>query len=117
MGSVTSPDRPAILCGDFNVVPAPIDSWNESMLNGHIFHTDDERARLRNVLDLGFHDLFRERFPDEQKFSWWDYRGGAFHRKMGLRIDFLLAMQNDDGGWVSAGDVRSVQASCELATR
>ena len=24
-------------------------------------------------------------------FSWWDYRGGAFHRNLGLRIDFLLA--------------------------
>ena len=23
-------------------------------------------------------------------FSWWDYRGGAFHRNQGLRIDFLL---------------------------
>ena len=36
-------------------------------------------------------DLFREKFPAERTFSWWDYRGGAFHRKQGLRIDFLLA--------------------------
>ena len=35
-------------------------------------------------------DLFRHRFPDAQEFSWWDYRGGAFHRKHGLRIDFIL---------------------------
>ena len=42
------------------------------------------------MLALGFTDLFRHAHPDEQAFSWWDYRGGAFHRKQGLRIDFLL---------------------------
>ena len=83
-----------VLCGDFNVVPAPIDSWNETALNGSIFHTDAERARIRNLLDLDLVDLFRELHPDEQAFSWWDYRGGAFHRKMGLRIDFLLATRS-----------------------
>jgi len=83
-----------VLCGDFNVVPAPIDSWNETAFNGSIFHTDDERARFRNLLDRDLADLFRELHPDEQAFSWWDYRGGAFHRKMGLRIDFLLATRS-----------------------
>ena len=32
--------------------------------------------------------------PDEQAFSWWDYRGGNFHKKMGLRIDYLLASRS-----------------------
>jgi exodeoxyribonuclease-3 len=82
---------PAVLCGDFNVVPAPIDSWNESMLAGSIFHTDDERRRLRALFDRGLFDVFRERHRDEQRFSWWDYRGGAFHQGLGLRIDLLLA--------------------------
>ena len=35
--------------------------------------------------------MFRETYPDTRAFSWWDYRGGAFHRNQGLRIDFLLA--------------------------
>ena len=79
-----------VLCGDFNICPAPIDSWNEETLRGTIFHTDDERDRFRRLLDLGFKDLFREAHPDIRAFSWWDYRGGAFHRKQGLRIDILL---------------------------
>jgi exodeoxyribonuclease-3 len=82
---------PAVLCGDFNVVPAAIDSWNESMLSGSIFHTGDERARLGALFDLGLADVFREKHPDEQRFSWWDYRAGAFHMGQGLRIDLLLA--------------------------
>jgi exodeoxyribonuclease-3 len=82
---------PTILCGDFNLCPAPIDSWNEDQMRGQIFHTDEERTRFRNLLSCGFSDVFRELHPDESAYSWWDYRGGAFHRKQGLRIDFLLA--------------------------
>jgi exodeoxyribonuclease-3 len=86
-----APGRQAVVCGDFNVVPAALDSWNERELRGHIFHTEVERARFAALLGAGFVDLFRERHPEEQAFSWWDYRGGAFHRGHGLRIDFLLA--------------------------
>jgi len=81
----------AIVGGDFNIVPAAIDSWNEERLRGGIFHTDEERSRFRTLLDDGLTDLFRHAHPDAAEFSWWDYRGGAFHRKLGLRIDFLLA--------------------------
>lgn len=88
------PLHPTVLCGDFNVCPAPIDSWNEKEFHGRIHHTDEERARFGRLLLWGFHDLFREKFPTEQKFSWWDYRGGAFHRKQGLRIDFLLGTRS-----------------------
>jgi len=83
--------RPLLVGGDFNVVPGPLDSWNEEELRGTIFHTGEERERFSGLLDLGLRDLFREAHPDLQAFSWWDYRGGAFHRKQGLRIDFLLA--------------------------
>lgn len=85
------PSKPGVLCGDFNICPASIDSWNPTAHAGEIFHTEHERQRLRAILDWGYEDVFRNKFPDAQEFSWWDYRGGAFHRKMGLRIDFLLA--------------------------
>jgi exodeoxyribonuclease-3 len=83
--------EPHVLCGDFNIVPAAADSWNEAELGGGIFHTDDERGRFEKLLACGYRDLYREAHPDLQAFSWWDYRGGAFHRGQGLRIDFLLA--------------------------
>lgn len=84
-------DQPTILCGDFNLCPQPIDSWNEEALNGSIFHTDAERERFARLLGWGFADVFRELHPEQQSFSWYDYRGGAFHKNQGLRIDFLLA--------------------------
>jgi exodeoxyribonuclease-3 len=83
-------DRAAVLCGDFNICPTGLDSWDEQRLAGDIFHTEVERQRMAALLETGFTDLFRQTRPEEQAFSWWDYRGGAFHRKQGLRIDFLL---------------------------
>ncbi len=84
-------DHPArVLCGDFNIVPTPQDSWRHEAGDGDIFHTPDERQRLNTLLDQGLTDLFRHKYPDSGEFSWWDYRGGAFHRKQGLRIDFIL---------------------------
>jgi exodeoxyribonuclease-3 len=81
---------PHLLCGDFNLCPGPLDTWNEAALHGRIFHTDDERARFQRLLGAGFTDLFRALHPEKQAFSWWDYRDGAFHKGQGLRIDFLL---------------------------
>jgi len=88
-----SPGEPLALVGDFNVCPAPLDSWNEAGLAGEIFHTPEERARFRALCDWGLVDLFRAQHPERRAFSWWDYRGGAFHKGEGLRIDFLLATQ------------------------
>ena len=87
------PDEPAVLCGDLNLCPTPLDTWNEAALAGQIFHTEAERARFEALGEAGLVDLFRAHHPELQAFSWWDYRGGAFHKKQGLRIDFLLATE------------------------
>jgi exodeoxyribonuclease-3 len=80
-----------VLCGDFNICPAAIDSWDEAGLAGSIFHTEEERARMRRLADWGLCDVYRSQYPERQAFSWWDYRGGAFRRGHGLRIDLVLA--------------------------
>jgi len=82
------PDGVEILCGDFNVAPEPIDSWHEDPARVH--HTPKERERIQALYDLGLVDLYRETHPGHQMFSWWDYRGGSFHRNLGLRIDLVL---------------------------
>jgi exodeoxyribonuclease III len=60
-------------------------------LKGGIFHTDEERARIRRLESAGFVDLWRAAHPDEPGHTWWDYRAGSFHKKQGLRIDLLFA--------------------------
>ncbi|MDG1958764.1 MAG: exodeoxyribonuclease III [Candidatus Binatia bacterium] len=81
---------PLVLCGDFNICPTPLDSHGGEGADGNIFHTTAERDRVTTLLGWGFTDLYRHLHPDEQTFSWWDYRAGAFPRNRGLRIDFLL---------------------------
>lgn len=83
-------DAPHVLCGDFNICPGDLDSWSPEHLAGHIFHTEAERQRMKALEEWGLVDLFRHLYPEERAFSWWDYRGGAFHRGHGLRIDFVL---------------------------
>lgn len=83
-------EKPAIVGGDFNLCPADLDSHAPEAFRGRIFHTDDERTRWVKIKGTKLFDLFREKEPELQSFSWWDYRAGSFHKKQGLRIDFLL---------------------------
>jgi exodeoxyribonuclease-3 len=83
-----------VVAGDFNVVPGDLDTWDPARHAGGIFHTDAERAGLERLAALGFHDLFREKNPELQAFSWWDYRAGAFHKRQGLRIDLVYGTKS-----------------------
>lgn len=83
-----------VVGGDFNVAPADLDVWDPAAWEGSTHVTADERDRLAAVEEAGaLVDCFRTLHPDEQGFTWWDYRGGSFHRGMGLRIDLLLASE------------------------
>lgn len=85
----SSGEQQTVLCGDFNVVPAPIDCWRGESADGSIFCTDEERSCVQRLRDIGLIDSYRDLYPQEQTFSWWDYRGGAFHQGHGLRIDHV----------------------------
>jgi exodeoxyribonuclease-3 len=58
---------------------------------GQTHVTPPERAALAKLEALGLHDVVRDRWPDERVFTYWDYRGGMFHRDLGMRIDLVLA--------------------------
>jgi exodeoxyribonuclease-3 len=80
-----------IVLGDFNIVPDERDATNFS--SEEILCSDKEREALHSLLDLGLVDCY-EHTEDESPYTWWDYRGGAFHRDIGYRIDLLLASKS-----------------------
>lgn len=84
------PARPLVLLGDFNVAPTDEDVHDPAAWNGQVLCSEPERARLRALADWGLTDLFRLHHSGPGHHSWWDYRGGAFARGHGLRIDLLL---------------------------
>jgi exodeoxyribonuclease-3 len=82
--------EPLVVAGDFNVCPTDLDVYDPDAFVGSTHVTAPERERFRALLDAGTVDAFRELHPDEPGFTWWDYRQGHFHRKLGLRIDAHL---------------------------
>ena len=84
--------RPLVVAGDFNVCPTDLDVYDPGAFVGATHVTEPERERFRALLEAGTVDAFRALEPDEPGFTWWDYRAGHFHKKLGLRIDaFLLS--------------------------
>jgi exodeoxyribonuclease III len=94
--------RPLLVAGDFNVAPEDLDVWDPKELEGSTHVTPAERERLETLRGLGLVDVVRAQHPGEQRFTWWDYRNGAFHRGFGMRIDLI---------WCAA----QLAASVELA--
>jgi exodeoxyribonuclease III len=89
---------PVVVAGDFNVAPEDRDVWDPAQFVGATHVTPQERAGLAGVLAAGVRDAFRAVDPEAgaEGFTWWDYRGGAFHRRHGLRIDLVLASADLD---------------------
>ena len=80
-----------IVLGDFNIVPDDRDVHDPEGWREKILCSTPEREALGEILGLGFQDTFRLFEQEERTWSWWDYRMNAFRRKMGLRIDLILA--------------------------
>lgn len=81
----------ALVCGDMNVAPTDADVFDPEAYAGQTHVTAPERAALGELIAAGFHDVVRDRWPNERVFTYWDYRAGMFHQDLGMRIDLALA--------------------------
>jgi exodeoxyribonuclease-3 len=79
-----------VVTGDFNVAPADADVHDPVAWDGQVLCSEPERAAFHALLELGLQDSFTLFPAPEQRFTWWDYRQGAFRRNRGLRIDHIL---------------------------
>ncbi|HZP12859.1 MAG TPA: exodeoxyribonuclease III [Nevskiaceae bacterium] len=84
---------PVAVTGDFNIAPTPEDTHDAGYWAGKILCSDAERAAFRGLLELGLTDSFDKLVAPSGRFTWWDYRMGAFRRNLGLRIDHVLLSQ------------------------
>lgn len=80
-----------IVLGDFNIAPDDRDVHDPEAWRDKVLCSKPERQALEDIYGLGLVDTFRLFEQEERIYSWWDYRMNAFRRKMGLRIDLLLA--------------------------
>jgi exodeoxyribonuclease-3 len=79
-----------ILGGDFNVIPEPEDVHDPEAWANDALYRPESRAAFRKVMYLGLTDAFRAKHAGAQRYTWWDYQGGAWARDEGARIDHLL---------------------------
>ncbi|NVK05591.1 MAG: exodeoxyribonuclease III [Flavobacteriia bacterium] len=83
--------KPVIWCGDLNVAHQEIDiARPKSNYNKTAGYTQKEIDGMTRLLESGFIDTFREMHPDEVKYSWWSYRGGAREKNIGWRLDYFV---------------------------
>jgi exodeoxyribonuclease-3 len=89
-GQLLELEEPFVLGGDYNVAPEDGDVFDVEAMTGQVLFHPEERARFRRLLFLGLTDAYRVLNSETHRFSWWDYRAGAWNRDLGLRIDHLL---------------------------
>jgi exodeoxyribonuclease III len=81
---------PALLIGDFNVIPTDIDVYKpERWLKDALF-APEAREKYRELVGQGWTDAVRKLHPDERVYTFWHYWRNAFERDAGIRIDHAL---------------------------
>lgn len=85
--------KEVVVCGDMNVAHEEIDLKNPATNHLNAGFTDEERAKMTELLSSGFVDSWRFQHPDEVKYSWWSYRMRARERNAGWRIDYFLVSE------------------------
>ena len=87
--------KPVIVCGDLNVAHEEIDLKNPKTNRGNAGFTDEERAKMTELLNAGFVDSFRYLYPDKEgQYSWWSYMGKAREKNIGWRIDYFIVSKD-----------------------
>lgn len=90
-------EKPVVLGGDYNVIPAEIDAHNPQEWLTDALYLPQSRAAFRDILQLGYTEIFRALHPQQHDYSFWDYQAGAWQQDKGIRIDhFLLSPEATD---------------------
>lgn len=99
--------KPVVFTGDLNVAHNEIDLKNPAANRKNPGFTDEERAKITQLLSSGYTDSFRCLYPDKKDaYSWWSYRFNARKNNAGWRIDYFIVSDNIKDKIVSA-DIHS----------
>jgi len=85
------PEEAWVFCGDLNVAPDDRDVHDPAAWAGQVLCSTPEREALAAAVGWGLADTFRHHHAEGGHYSWWDYRGVAFFKNHGLRIDHVYA--------------------------
>ena len=83
-------NKDIIIGGDFNVIPEEIDVYDFKKYENDALFRLEIRKKFRELINLGFHDIYRYFNSDKIEYTFWDYMDGAWQKNHGMRIDHFL---------------------------
>jgi len=83
-----------IISGDFNVIPEEIDVYDATRYENDALFKLEIRKKYRELINLGFNDIYRYFNKLKQEFTFWDYFAGSWQKNYGMRIDHFLVSNN-----------------------
>ncbi|HET7316962.1 MAG TPA: exodeoxyribonuclease III [Sphingomicrobium sp.] len=119
-------DVPAILIGDYNVIPTEQDVYKAERWAKDALFAPQARAKYAELVGQGWADAIRELHPDERIYTFWHYWRNAFQRDAGIRIDHLLlspalaprlkgaGVDREPRGWEKTSDHAPVWVDLEI---
>lgn len=91
VGPEVAAGRALAVLGDFNVAPTDADVWDAAAFAASTHVTPPERSALAALRELGLTDVVPRALKYDTPYTYWDYRAGAFHQNLGMRIDLVYA--------------------------
>jgi exodeoxyribonuclease-3 len=88
--SLLDSGAPAMLIGDFNVIPTDQDVYKPERWAKDALFSPEAREKFRQLVGQGWTDALRKLHPDERIYTFWHYWRNAFERDAGIRIDHAL---------------------------
>ena len=83
-----------IIGGDFNIIPDQIDVYDHKKYENDALFKLEIRKKLRELINLGFQDIYRYFNKDKHEYTFWDYMAGSWQKNHGMRIDHFLVSNN-----------------------
>ena len=83
-----------IIGGDFNVIPEEIDVYDYKKYQNDALFKLEIRKKFRELINLGFQDVYRYFNKDKQEYTFWEYMSGSWQKNHGMRIDHFLVSNN-----------------------
>ena len=83
-----------IIGGDFNIIPDQIDVYDYKKYENDALFKLEIRKKFRELINLGFQDIYRHFNKDKQDYTFWYYMADAWQKNHGMRIDHFLVSNN-----------------------
>ena len=83
-----------LIAGDFNIIPEEIDVYDFKRYENDALGRLEIRKKYRELINLGFKDIYRMINKKKQEYTFWDYFAGSWQKNYGMRIDHFLLSNN-----------------------